>query len=75
MEPAILQGGGGVLESAGGAVALAASLLLLMMVVALGAFAYKSLRGDGIEWPDDREPEDDEGGVRQGSDDDEWDYY
>jgi hypothetical protein len=74
MDPAILQGGGGLLGAAGGAVALAASLILVLMIVALGAFAYKSLRGDGIEWPDDQDP-DGEDGVSSGSDDDEWDYY
>jgi hypothetical protein len=74
MDPATLQGGGGLLGAAGGAVALAASLILVMMVVALGAFAYKSLRGDGIEWPEDRES-DDEDGLNRGNDDDEWDYY
>jgi len=74
MDPATLQGGGGLLGAAGGAVALAASLILVMMIVALGAFAYKSLRGDGIEWPEDREP-DEEDGVSRGNDDDEWDYY
>ena len=74
MDPAILQTGGGLPGAVGGAVALAASLVLVLMVVALGAFAYKSLRGDGIEWPEDREPND-EDGVSRGNDDDEWDYY
>jgi hypothetical protein len=75
MDPATLQGGGGILGAAGGAVALAASLILVMMVVALGAFAYKSLRGGGIEWPEDREPDSEDGEVHRGNDDDEWDYY
>jgi len=74
MDPVTLQTGGGLLGGAGGAVAVAASLLLVMMVVALGAFAYKSLRGDGIEWPDEHEGDGD-GEVRSGSDDEEWDYY
>jgi hypothetical protein len=74
MHLATLQTGGGLPEVVGGALGLAASLVLLMMVVALGAFAYKSLRGDGIEWPEDREDADDDE-VRTGSDDDEWDYY
>jgi hypothetical protein len=74
MYPATLQTGGGLLEAVGGAVALAASLILVLMVVALGAFAYKSLRGDGIEWPEDRESDEEEE-VSPGNDDDEWDYY
>jgi len=73
MDPTTLQTGGGLPEVVGGALGLAASLVLVMMVVALGAFAYKSLRGDGIEWPEDREEDDEE--VRAGSDDDEWEYY
>lgn len=51
---------------------IAATVVLLLMVVALGAFAYKSLTG-GVEWPEDRE-EDDET-LRRGDQDDEWDYY
>jgi hypothetical protein len=71
-----LQAGGGLLESAGQAAAVAASLLIVLMVVALVGYAYKSLRGDGIEWPEDREPEEaEDGSVHQGGDDDEWDYY
>ncbi|ERH05019.1 MAG: hypothetical protein J07HR59_00053, partial [Halorubrum sp. J07HR59] len=42
--------------------------------VALAAFAYQSLTGDGIEWPDDREDAD--AHARGGDeDDDEWEYY
>ena len=44
------------------------------MVVALVAFAYKSLQGDGIEWPDET-GESDDGEVARGGSDDEWDYY
>ncbi|MDS0222403.1 hypothetical protein NDI54_13730 [Haloarcula sp. S1AR25-5A] len=72
-----IQLGSGLLESVGQIAALAGTLVLLLMIVGLGAFAYKSLRGDGIRWPDDTEetegPED--GGVTQGSNDDEWKYY
>lgn len=53
-------------------VGIAGTVVLLLILVALGAFAYKSLTG-GVEWPEDLE-EDDEG-LRQGGDDDEWDYY
>lgn len=72
-----MQLGSGLLESVGQIAAVAGTLVLLLMIVGLGAFAYKSLRGDGIRWPDDTEeiegPED--GSVTQGSNDDEWKYY
>jgi hypothetical protein len=45
------------------------------MLVALGSFAYKSLRGDGIRWPSDIEDDPDEEGARRGGPDDEWEYY
>lgn len=51
---------------------IAATVVLLLIVVALGAFAYKSLTG-GVEWPEDREEDDD--ALRRGDQDDEWDYY
>ncbi|ESS12709.1 MAG: hypothetical protein A07HR60_00408 [uncultured archaeon A07HR60] len=51
-----------------------ATLLFILMLVALAAFAYQSLTGDGIEWPDDREDADTH--ARGGDeDDDEWEYY
>lgn len=53
-------------------VGFAGTLVLVLMLVALGSIAYKHLTG-GIEWPEDR-PEDDDG-VREGGQDDEWDYY
>lgn len=58
------------------AASLAGSVVLLLMLVALGAFAYRSLVGGGIEWPDDRDgadADDDVDGVTR-SDDDEWKY-
>jgi len=70
------QVGSGLTESAGQAVMVAGSIVLVLMLVALGGFAYKSLRGDGIRWPDDVEeghPEDDS--VREGGNDDDWKYY
>ncbi|MEF8758062.1 MAG: hypothetical protein V5A33_07475, partial [Halobacteriales archaeon] len=54
---------------------VAGSLILLLMLVALFGFVYKSLQGDGIEWPDEQSPNEDDDAVRKGSDDDEWDYY
>lgn len=74
MHSATLQVGGGLLESVGQVAVVAASLLLVMMFVALGTYAYKHLRGDGIEWPEDRDADDDNG-LSHGNDDDEWDYY
>lgn len=69
-----LQVGGGLLEPIAQVAVIAALGLLLMMVIALGGYAYKSLRGDGIEWPEDEQEEGTEG-VSRGTDDDEWDYY
>jgi len=72
----MLQFGSGFLELAGGAAVAAGSLVLVMMLVALGTYAYKHFRGDGIEWPEDmEEAEADQGGVKRGNDDDEWKYY
>lgn len=69
----LLQFSGGFVELAGPIVAAAGSLVLLLMVVALGGYAYKQLRGDGVEWPDEDPDSDD--GVTSGEADDEWDYY
>lgn len=55
-----------------GLAAVAGTVVLLLMLVAMGGYVYKSLTG-GIEWPEDREEEPD--GLRQGDEDDEWDYY
>ena len=68
----LLQSGGGVLETAGRLAATAGSLLLVLMFVALGGYAYKQLRGDGVEWPD--EESEGEDGITSGNTDDEWDY-
>lgn len=73
----------GLVESFGDVVVGVGMLVLLLMLVALGAYAYKHLRGDGIEWPEDREAQDGEPGrgsspddeLQRGSGDDEWDYY
>jgi len=64
----------GLLEYAGQAAVLAGSIVLVLMLVGLGGFAYKSLRGDGITWPDEDETGEDSE-VRKGSDDDDWKYY
>lgn len=69
-------GGSGFFESAAQLVGVAASVILILMLVALGGFAYKSLAGDGIRWPDEDKEQDGEGAVRKSSgDDDEWKYY
>lgn len=75
MAHAILQFSGGLAESAGQVVAAVGALVLVLMLVALGGFAYKSLQGNGIEWPDDREPDSGDEEVQHGNDDDEWKYY
>lgn len=72
----VLQIGGGLTESVAQAAVLAGTLVLALMLVALAAFAYKSLKGDGIRWPSDVEEGDaDDEGARRGDPDDEWDYY
>jgi hypothetical protein len=55
---------GGLLESLSQAVVAVATLLFALMIVAFASYAYKSLRGDGIEWPDDRDGTDTGGGRR-----------
>jgi hypothetical protein len=73
----VLQAGieSGLVESFAQVVPVAASLVLVLMLVALGSFAYKSLRGDGIRWPDEVDENDPDEGARRGGPDDEWDYY
>lgn len=55
-------------------VTIAGAVMLAVMLAALVGFVYKSLTGDGIEWPDDDDSSD---GVqrRADGDDDEWKYY
>lgn len=65
--------GDGLVGSLAQLAGIAASLLLVMMVIALGTYAYKQLRGEGVRWPD--EDESNEDGVSRGTADDEWDYY
>ncbi len=66
--------GAGLFESAAGMLVAAGTLVFVLMLVAIGGVAYRSFRGDGIEWPEDRDPEAEEG-VSEGNRDDEWDYY
>jgi|GEM_PF-3012215 len=51
---------------------LAGAILIGGGLLSLGAFAYRSIAGDGIEYPDEEEDDD---GLRKGDADDEWDYY
>jgi len=70
--------GSGLLESLAQLAAVGGTLVLVLMLVAFGAYAYKHFQGDdGITWPEDMEddPRDNEGGLQQGNDDDEWKYY
>lgn len=64
---------GGLTDAFSQVVVGAGAVVLLLMLVALGAFAYKSLRG-GVEWPDER-PDEDGDGVSEGGEDDEWKFY
>lgn len=66
--------GAGLSESLAQFAVLAGTLVLVLALVALGAFAYKSLRGDGIRWPDEVDGDREEG-ARRGEPDEEWDYY
>lgn len=76
MTPVALQlGGSGVLESVAQLAVVGGTLVLLLALVALGAFAYKSLRGDGIRWPGDVDDDADDDEVRRGGTDDEWKYH
>ncbi|MDQ2074371.1 hypothetical protein ACODNH_22175 [Haloarcula sp. NS06] len=72
-----VQLGSGLLESVGQVAAVAGTVVLLLILVGLGAFAYKSVVGDGIRWPDEREEmdRDEDGDVVQGSREDDWKYY
>lgn len=63
--------GSGLLEAAAKLVPVVGTVVLIAMLVALGGFAYKSLRGDGIRWPDDEETD---STMVSRSDDDEWKY-
>lgn len=67
--------GSGLAESFAQIVPLAGTLVLLLMLVALGSFAYKSLRGDGIRWPDEIDEDDQDRDARRGDPDDEWEFY
>lgn len=64
----------GLVENLGDVVVMAGTLVLALMLVALGSYAYKQLQGDGVEWPDEDNGEDDDE-LRRGSGEDEWDYY
>jgi hypothetical protein len=55
-------------------IALAGTAVLVLMLVAIGAFAYRSLKGDGVQWPEETDEASDDD-VRRGRTDDEWKYY
>lgn len=67
--------GSGLAESLAQVSVLAGTLVLVLMLVALGSFAYRSLRGEGIRWPDEMDDDDPDEEVKRGNPDDEWDYY
>jgi hypothetical protein len=73
MAPLVLQMfGGGLLEYAAQAAGIAGAVVLALILVGMGSYAYKQLRGGGVEWPDE---ETDDDSVSRGDTDDEWDYY
>jgi hypothetical protein len=71
---ALQLGGSGLLESISQLAVIGGTLVLVLGLVAFGAFVYKSLRG-GIEWPDDVDEDANDGEVRRGDSDDEWEFY
>jgi hypothetical protein len=66
--------GSGLVESVAQTAAVLSTLVMLLILVGLGTYAYKHLRDDGIEWPDEEEA-DGPDGVQRGDSDDEWKYY
>lgn len=70
--PSLLPGQAGLPEFVPDLIGLAGTFVLALILVAMAAFAYKSLTG-GVDWPEEDPTEDD--GLREGGDDDEWDYY
>lgn len=77
ISPVLFQVGSGLVESISQIAVIAGTVVLLLLLVAFGGVAYKSLRGDGIRWPedvDDANPADD-GEVQRADNDDEWKYY
>lgn len=77
ISPILFQFGSGLVESVGQIAVLAGTLVLFLLFIAFGGAAYKSIRGDGIRWPDDVEESNtaDDGEVKRGDGDDEWKYY
>ncbi|MFC7046132.1 hypothetical protein ACFQH6_12555 [Halobacteriaceae archaeon GCM10025711] len=65
----------GLLESVANLVALAGMVVLVLIIVAMGGIAYRSMTGDGIQWPGDADEAADEDEVSRGRQDDEWKYY
>ncbi|WP_049986012.1 hypothetical protein [Halobellus rufus] len=64
-------------ESLPDLVSIAGTLVLLLLLVAFAGVLYRSVRGDGIQWPDDVEQDDDGVSRRPPGDDeeDEWKFY
>lgn len=67
--------GSGLVTAIAQVAVVLATLLLVGMLVALGVYAYRHLRGDGIEWPEDRDDPQGNEGVTRGDSDDDWKYY
>lgn len=63
--------GDGLLGSVAQAAVPAGTLVFVLALVAMGAYAYRELVGDGVEWPDETEDE----GAERGDSSDEWKYY
>lgn len=77
LSPVLLQVGSGLVESISQIAVIAGTVVLLLLFVAFGSFAYKSIRGDGIRWPEDVDDPNsgDDTEVQRADGDDEWKYY
>jgi len=63
--------GDGIVQTVAQLAVVGGTLVLVLLLIAGGAFAYRQLRGEGVEWPEETDDET----VSRGDEDDEWDYY
>lgn len=63
--------GDGIVQTVAQLAIVGGTLVLVLLLIAGGAFAYRQLRGEGVEWPEETDDET----VSRGDEDDEWDYY
>lgn len=78
MNALVLQFSSSLIEMGFTLALVAGGLLLVGVLVSLLVFAYRSVLGDGPKDPREVAPEktkDDDNGLREGDQNDEWDYY